>query len=235
LRVLLAEDGPDNREVITLHLRHAQCTVTAVEDGQQAYEAAMRAWRSGNPFDVVLMDMQMPVMDGYTATSKLRAEGYTGIIIALTAHAMIEDRDRCLGVGCDEYAAKPVNIPGLLQMISRFSGRLGGPTVTDTLLENPALRQLTRKFCDGIPPTMTALHDLAKRQAWADLAVGAHRLAGAGGAYGFDAITRDAKLLERAARGGNEGDIQKALEDLTQTCAAARERVDQAAAAGTGA
>jgi signal transduction histidine kinase/HPt (histidine-containing phosphotransfer) domain-containing protein len=228
LRVLLAEDSPENRDVITLHLRHAQCDVTPVEDGQQAFESAVGACRSGDPFDVILMDMQMPVMDGYTATSKLRAEGYTGVIIALTAHAMVEDRDRCLRVGCDDYAAKPVEISGLLQMMARFSGRFGGPTVMDTLLENPALRKLTQKFCDGIGATLQSLGEFVARSDWDQLAVAAHRLAGAGGAYGFDEITRDAKALERAARGGNPADVHAALEQLTRSGAAARDRLDEA-------
>jgi signal transduction histidine kinase/AmiR/NasT family two-component response regulator len=228
LRVLLAEDSPENRDVLTLHLRHAQCVVTPVEDGQQAFESALSAWRSGDPYDVVLMDMQMPVMDGYTATSKLRSEGYTGVIIALTAHAMVEDRNRCLRVGCDDYAAKPVDISGLLQMMARFSGRFGGPTVMDTLLENPALRKLTEKFCDGMPATLLTLDEFLGRSDWDPLAVAAHRLAGAGGAYGFDDITRDAKALERAARSGIAADAQAALEQLQRTCAAARGRLHEA-------
>ncbi len=229
LRVLLAEDGAENRDVIMLHLRHAGCVATAVEDGEQAYDTALRAWRGADPFDVVLMDMQMPVMDGYTATAKLRTQGYTGVIIALTAHAMKEDRDRCLRMGCDEYAAKPVHIPGLLRMMARFSGRQGGPAgVTDKLLQNPALRLLTRKFCDGIAPTLDALRELAVKLAWGELAMAAHRLAGAGGAYGFDEITRDAKALERAARAGARDEVEAALRVLAQTCAAARQRVEAA-------
>jgi CheY-like chemotaxis protein len=171
------------------------------------------------------MDMQMPVMDGYTATSKLRADGYTGVIIALTAHAMKEDRQRCLRVGCDEYATKPVNVQGLLQMMARFSGRMGAPTVAQQMLENPVLRQLTRKFVDGIPATMAALRDLAARRAWEELAVGAHRLSGAGGAYGFDEITREAKGLERAARGGRATDVEEGLARLEHVCADAQASV----------
>jgi len=225
LRVLLAEDGVENRDVITLHLRHAGCEVFQAEDGEQAYHAAIRAWRGGESFDVILMDMQMPVMDGYTATSKLRAEGYVGVIIALTAHAMKEDRDRCLRVGCDEYSAKPVDIPKLLQMMTRFTSRMGPPTITEKLLDNPVLRQLTVKFLDGLPQAIASLRELAQREAWEDLAVGSHRLAGAGGAYGFEEITRHAKALERCARNKLEPEIADALAELEAACQAAQHNV----------
>jgi CheY-like chemotaxis protein len=222
LRVLLAEDGVENRDVIVLHVRRAGCHVTAVEDGKQAVDLACRAWRGGEPFHIILMDMQMPVMDGYTATTLLRAEGYSGVIIALTAHAMKEDRDRCLTVGCDEYVSKPIDVPRLLNMMARFTGRVSAASAKGRLLEDPALRQLIHKFCDGLSSSVQTLRDLAVRQAWNDLAVAAHRLAGAGGAYGFDDITRDAKALERVAREAKTAEVQTALEQLAATAARAQ-------------
>ena len=72
-------------------------------------------------FDLVIMDMQMPVMDGYTAARKLREQGYARPIIALTAHAMTDDAVKCVEAGCDDYASKPVNRQKLLELVSKYA------------------------------------------------------------------------------------------------------------------
>ncbi len=119
-RVLLAEDGADNQRLISFLLEKAGARVTVAENGQTAYEKATQAAHTDQPFDVILMDMQMPVMDGYEATRKLRTDGYTAAIIALTAHAMDGDRDKCIEVGCDDYASKPINREKLIAVVSKY-------------------------------------------------------------------------------------------------------------------
>ncbi len=118
-RVLLAEDGPDNQRLIRHILQRAGAEVVVADNGQAAVEKALQAQQDGSPFDVILMDMQMPVCDGYQATAQLRAAGYKGRIVALTAHAMVGDSQRCLEAGCDDYQSKPINPAQLIETVRR--------------------------------------------------------------------------------------------------------------------
>ena len=122
-RVLLAEDGPDNQRLIAFLLRKSGAEVVVAENGQIAVRLALAAEQAGSPFDVILMDMQMPVMDGYEATGQLRNAGYANPIIALTAHAMTEDRQKCIEAGCNEYASKPIHPGSLLELIGTWVGK----------------------------------------------------------------------------------------------------------------
>jgi len=113
-RVLLVEDGPDNQRLFSHLLERAGATLVLAQDGQEGSRLALEAERNGSPFDVVLMDMQMPRMDGYTATGFLRRSGYRGRIVALTAYAMAGERERCLQLGCDDFLVKPIEPRALL-------------------------------------------------------------------------------------------------------------------------
>jgi PAS domain S-box-containing protein len=122
-RILLVEDGPVNRRLIALHLKKAGADVDVAEHGRIALKMLDKAEAAGNAYDLLLTDMQMPEMDGYTLARTLRARGSTLAIVALTAHTMADDREKCLAAGCDHYATKPIERSTLLATCEYWMGK----------------------------------------------------------------------------------------------------------------
>ena len=116
-RILVAEDGQDNQRLISFVLRRAGATVEVVENGRLAVDAM----NERSSFDLVLMDMAMPELDGYGATRALRGRGVQTPVVALTAHAMSEDRQRCIAVGCNDYLSKPFQPKDLIEIAFRWT------------------------------------------------------------------------------------------------------------------
>ncbi len=128
-RILLVEDNEMNRDMLSRRLSRQGYEVSIAIDGHQGLSMAL-----GGGFNLVLMDMSLPEMDGWEATRRLRADprGRSLPVIALTAHAMAGDREKALEVGCDEYDSKPVDFPRLL---AKIEAMLGGPPRSE---ERPA-------------------------------------------------------------------------------------------------
>jgi CheY-like chemotaxis protein len=114
-RVLVVDDMPDGRAILSRILKYLGLEVDTAEDGQQAHDKTMQAWQAGSPYDLVLMDMQMPVMDGFLATALLRSHQYRGRIAALTGMGRV--REACLTAGCDDYVDKPIAFDTLLRIV----------------------------------------------------------------------------------------------------------------------
>ncbi len=118
-RVLVADDSRDNQELVAFVLQKSGALVTTVDNGADAVHQALLAQAADVPFDVILMDVQMPRVDGFSATEELRSQGYPGPIVALTAHSRPEDLQRCRRSGCDACLTKPID-ESLLTLIAQF-------------------------------------------------------------------------------------------------------------------
>jgi two-component system, cell cycle response regulator DivK len=122
-KILLVEDNEMNRDMLSRRLIRKGFEVVMALDGQQAVDAA-----ATQSFDLILMDMSLPVIDGWEATRRIKAaEGSRDVpVIALTAHAMADDREKALAAGCDDYDTKPVDLPRLLDKINGLLARQPG-------------------------------------------------------------------------------------------------------------
>jgi PAS domain S-box-containing protein len=119
-RILLAEDNQDNQKLISLRLSQAGAEVVTAGNGKEALDRTNEAALEGRPFDAVIMDMQMPVLDGYEAVRQLRARGFTEPILAVTAYAMSGDREECISQGCDDFISKPIEWDRFMAKLSRL-------------------------------------------------------------------------------------------------------------------
>jgi signal transduction histidine kinase/ActR/RegA family two-component response regulator/HPt (histidine-containing phosphotransfer) domain-containing protein len=230
--ILLVEDGPTNRKLIRTVLEGAGWTVATAENGLVAVKLA-----ETQKYDLILMDMQMPVMDGYTATRQLRAMGVDAPILALTAHAMNGDEQKCLAAGCSGYLSKPIDPDRLVACVaerlpahdeehrdpatpagaSQPSSRpLRQPLVSTLPLDQPVYRELVAEFVELLEQLLPDMRRARSTHRLDELAGLAHTLKGTGGTVGFDDFTRPAKELERRARQGDEEGLEALLEELEE-------------------
>ena len=220
LRVLLVEDSPDNRIITLAYLRDTPYSVDIAENGAVAF-----AKFAGGDYDLVLMDRQMPVMDGLAATRAIRQweleRGRAPTpIIALTAAALKGDRELCLAAGCTAFLTKPIKQDILLQAIRDHSSRAAPPA--DAAPRPDAIQvRATPGFADLIPgflhnrrQDVIVMFEALGRADFHTVASLAHGMKGAGGSYGFQAITDIGAALEDAAHEEDEERMRKLVEQL---------------------
>ena len=229
-RVLVVEDVADNQRLLDHYLRKAGAEVTIVEDGARGCEAALAAAAAGTPFGAILMDVQMPVVDGYEATRRLRAAGYRGAIIALTAHAMPSDRARCLAVGCDDFVTKPVEPDRLIEVLQQHvgqgavaSGRESGPAAMSAAAAADEFAGLVEMFLGGLPARLVAMETSLAAGDIERLTREGHQLKGTAGGYGFRSLGEAAANLEATARAKvGVAELRKRLDRVVEMSRQAR-------------
>ncbi|MDB5959830.1 MAG: hybrid sensor histidine kinase/response regulator, partial [Massilia sp.] len=206
--ILLAEDGIDNQRLIGAFLGSVGLTHEAVDNGSSAVELA-----ASGRFDLVLMDIRMPVMDGVTATGLLRAQGFGKPIVALTADLMQGDAARHAAAGFDRSIGKPVDFAALSEAIALLLGQ-AAPAAADARAAIDGLDEIRAWFNASLAPRLTELAALVDSGAWKQAAHLAHQLRGAGGSFGYPGLSRCARVLETAADQGDAGAVRAALDDL---------------------
>jgi CheY-like chemotaxis protein len=220
LRVLVAEDNPTGQMLVGTLLKHRGYRVTIVSDGRQAVEQCAK-----EPFDLILMDVQMPEMGGFEATAAIRdrersAERHTPIV-ALTAHAMAGDRERCLAAGMDGYLSKPLRPEELFSTIDalvppsgrkRRQAKAAAPVTAETvdwaaLMDRfggkaHLVRDVVKVFLEDTPAMMARITQAVRAGDAAALRTAAHALKGAVGLFSEGEAFESARLLEQLGRTG---------------------------------
>jgi CheY-like chemotaxis protein len=195
--VLVAEDGLDNQALIAAKLRETGLKVEVANNGKIACEKVLNA---STPFDLILMDIQMPEMDGFTAALHLRGGGYRGPIIALTANATERDRTQCLNAGCNDFVTKPIRMEALLKAMGRFLTIIEETKAPTGVQAAPVNREvLAKKFHEELPDALEQVEQAVEREDRVQLKEAAQLLLGKSSAAGMkDVATQAARLLHLA-------------------------------------
>lgn len=202
--ILFADDALDNRRLIEHLLRKTGADITLVENGLEATQVAL-----SQPFNLILMDIQMPLVDGLSATRQIRAAGITTPVIAVSAGAMTSDVERALAAGCNQHLSKPFDRRVFYDLISRYLAPMSHnsnkppqePQLHSTICDDDdEMRLLIKEFINGLPDRCSSINEAASREDWQTLTAHAHKLKGSAGMYGFPELASCAASIEQAAK-----------------------------------
>jgi signal transduction histidine kinase/DNA-binding NarL/FixJ family response regulator len=214
-KVLLAEDNEQNQQLVSMYLGQTNAQLTIVENGEQAVETAL----SSN-FDLILMDLQMPIMDGLEAISLLRSSGYKDPIVALTASAMLDSKKRCLEAGCDDYISKPIDSKILFQMLSVYleNNTTELPEAgSDNKQFSDIHSELTNRFLLKLPEMKKDITEALDSENWGKLMALTHDLKGLGGSFGFPELTEKSGHINMLIQKNELNNINSFIMDLLGT------------------
>ena len=232
-RILLVEDTPINQVLVKKMLCHLNQQVETADNGAEALEMIGR-----DHFDLVLMDIQMPVMDGITATRKIREMGRRMPVLALSAYTMENNQQDSIAAGCNEFLPKPIKKCQLREALLRWldkdepipfhrtesipssqsDGDRQQAVIHSTLLaEDPEMEPLVVDYVQNLPGTLHRLEENLARADEESLAQGAHRLKGTGGGFGYQQLTDLAAQLEKEALAGEPEACGRIIPRLRET------------------
>ena len=188
-RLLLVEDGEDNQRIYRYFFELAGAEVISIWDGLRALEYASEH----DDFDLILMDIQLPGMDGFTVAVELRRRHVEKPIIALTAHALREEKERCLEAGFSDYISKPVSIPYLIQSVLKFPSSQASQSAAEQAIyskyhKEPIYHPMIVRFAESLSERLTELQSMLDARQYTDAAGQAHKLKGAALTYGYASL-----------------------------------------------
>jgi signal transduction histidine kinase/DNA-binding NarL/FixJ family response regulator len=220
-RVLLTEDNQDNQRLVSLLLKRMCVDFDIANNGKEAL-----AMVSNNNFDLILMDVQMPVMDGLTATRLLRQQGFAGPIVALTANAMQQEKQECMEAGCNDVCTKPIDYDVFGKVLSKYLDTveearsvIGPPIVSSLFAEEPDLADLIREFVKRLPETIKNIETHYADNNMEALRREVHTLKGTGGNFGYSELYELTKRIEFEIVAGNmtgAGELIASLLDIVK-------------------
>jgi PAS domain S-box-containing protein len=222
LRILVVDDVPENRALLEVILKKAGYQVVSASNGQEAIDLAAK-----QVFDMILMDMQMPIVNGYDATRRIRNGKHNSntVILGMTASVEKGDELKCLDAGCDDFVGKPIKKDLLLRKIWRYmeqnkqlaaAGR--GEPIVSFLKGDPDYQKTIEMFVNNLPSRLQEMHQAFDEGNLKELAVKVHALKGLGGFAGFPVFTEKAKILEGTIHTHDLEKIRFQLDEMADLC-----------------
>ncbi len=210
--ILVAEDIKDNQDLISLYISQTGVNIEFANNGEEAIQMA-----SSKAYDLILMDMQMPKVDGIEAISTLRKNGYTRPIVSLTANALAADREKCLLAGANQFLSKPINVDEFYAMLNTYL-KEKQQVLTQSEYEpyvTAGILRLKNKFIEELPDKISKINTALSNQAWQDIDQVSHFLKGVADTFGFPEVTEISKKLNIAVRAHDIENVAKLVKELS--------------------
>jgi CheY-like chemotaxis protein len=218
-RILLAEDNSDNQRLVSMLLEKTGAKVTVAENGQIAINYALNS-----DYDLIFMDMQMPVMGGLEAIRHLREVGYNKPIVALTANAMKQDFDSCIEAGCNGFVTKPISREHLYTITAKYLQKEESvennviPIASMLLESEPDFIDMVEKFVNDLPNRLSDIQMHMENKNYSEVSSIAHNLKGAGGGMGYPILTNIAGNIEFQIINQNYDSVAALVDELAEAC-----------------